>query len=179
MSFGYNEKDAGFEQITAGEYEVYPTTYEAKLTQQTRNPMTVMNYKIREDVDQKAQGSLIQFDNFVSSPNSQWRFNALTKATNVYENGHDFGTMETWAEEMLGKPVRVKVKMRKDKKGNEFPEVSSFAVSEYPEMTEVPTVKSHAKQQAAVDNITNNMPTPPAPEPDPFDGISDDDMPPF
>lgn len=179
MSFGYDENNTGIKPIAAGEYEVYPTTYEVKLTQATRKPMTVMNYKIRNDVKQENQGSLLQYDNFVESEKAQWRFNALTKATNMYENGHDFGTMENWAEEMLGKPVRVKVRMRKDNKGNEYPEVSSFRQSKFPNMTEVPTVKSHKEMQQAAQNITQNMPTPPDPFANgsqPLD-ISDDDVP--
>lgn len=179
MSFGYDADNTGIKPITAGEYEVYPTTYESKLTQEKRNPMIVMNYKIRKDVEQDSQGSLIQFDNFVSTPNSQWRFNALTKATNMYESGHDFGTMENWAEEMLGKPIRVKVKMKKGNNGNEYPEISSFKKSEVPNMTEVPEVKSHEGMQQAAQNITQNMPTPPDPFANggqPLD-ISDDDVP--
>lgn len=179
MSFGYDAENTGMEPLKAGEYEVYPTTYESKLTSKTRNPMIVMNYKVRSDVDQPNKGALIQYDNFVESPKSQWRFNALTKATDMYENGHDFGTMESWAEEMLGKPVRVKVKVEPSQNGKEYPSVSSFKKSDVPTMTETPQIKSHKDINDAANSIQNNMP----PANDPFaDGgqsidISDEDVP--
>lgn len=157
MGFGYDASNAGRKPITAGVYEVYPTSYVSQLTREKRNPMIVMNYKIRSDVEQAGQGALLQYDNFVDSPNSDWRFNALTKATNVYENKHDFGTMENWAEEMLGKPVRVRVRMIKSSNGNEYPEVSSFSVSENPQMTETPEVKHHGAMNNAVNNVNQNL----------------------
>lgn len=157
MSFGYDEDNAGKKPVAAGKYEVYPTTYEAKLTQNTRNPMITMNYKVRSDVDQASKGSWLQYDNFVDTPNSDWRFNALTKATTLYENKHDFGSMENWAEEMLGKPVLVTVKMQKSNNGQEYPVVSSFAPSKSSKMTETPDVKHHGAMNSAVNDVNKNL----------------------
>lgn len=141
MSFKYDENNAGISPITkAGEYEVYPSAYVYTLTKATRNPMITMNYKVRDDVDQDGAGSEIRYDNFVDTPKSDWRFNALIKATGAFESGHEFGTLQGWAEEMLGKPVRVKVAMTTDKNGKQYPEIKSFKATAAPDMTEVPEV---------------------------------------
>lgn len=159
MSFGYDESNTGIEPIEAGTYEVYPTKYTAQNTKKTNKPMIVMNYKIRADVEQKSKGSVIQFDNFVAGENSQWRFNALTKATQAFKSGFDFGTPEGWAENMLGKPVRVKISI--DGKG--YPEVKSFLPSKQPKMTEQPDIHSHKAVNSAaavaakgIQNATND-----------------------
>lgn len=188
MSFGYDEKNVEIEQVTnPGEYEVYATSFADKLTNKTRNEMEVLNYRVRTDVDQPAKGAVIQFDNFVATPKAQWRFNALTKATEMYENGHDFGTPSNWAEEMLGKPIIVVVTMEKDLKGTLRPSVKSFKASKHKPMAENPVIKSHKDLDNAAAGIPDNMGAAhgaPAPEPiDPFTGnsggvnISDDDIP--
>jgi len=165
---------------------VYATSYADKLTQRTRNEMEVLNYRVRGDVDQPAKGSLIQYDNFVDTPKAQWRFNALTKATQMYENGHDFGTPSNWAEEMLGKPFIAVVAMEADKKGVMRPSVRSFKPSQHKPMTETPIIKSDKELQNAASSVPDNMgathPAGPATA-DPFSNsgnsidISDDDVP--
>lgn len=183
MAFGYDEKNVGNEQITkAGEYEVYATTYADKLTQRTRKEMEVLNYRVRGDVDQPAQGSLIQYDNFVATPKAQWRFNALTKATEMFENGYDFGTPKNWAEEMLGKPFIAVVAMEEDNKGVLRPSVRSFKPSKHKPMSETPIIKSQKGVDTAVGSIPSNMgqqhnnPDPFANTGDSID-ISDEDVP--
>lgn len=183
MAFGYDEKNTGNEQITkAGEYEVYATSYADKLTQRTRNEMEVLNYRVRGDVDQPGKGALIQFDNFVATPKAQWRFNALTKATQMYENGHDFGDPKHWAEEMLGKPFRAVVAMEKDNKGILRPSIRSFKPSKFKPMTEQPIIKSQKDIDQAAGSVPDNMGQQHAPA-DPFASnndsidISDDDVP--
>lgn len=188
MAFGYDEKNVGIERITKpGEYEVYATSFVDKLTNTTRKEMEVLNYRVRTDVDQPGKGALIQFDNFVATDKAQWRFNALTKATEMYENGHDFGTPSNWAEEMLGKPIIAVVTMEKDLKGMPRPSVKSFKPSAHKPMAEKPIIKSGKAVDAAAGNVPDNMGAThaaPAPEPtDPFTGndggidISDDDIP--
>lgn len=153
MSFGYDENNTGMEPIEAGTYEVYPTKYAAQNTKRTNKPMIVMNYKIRSDVQQKSQGQIIQFDNFVAGEKSQWRFNALTKATQAFKSGFDFGTPEGWAENMLGKPIRVKITI--DDKG--YPEVRSFLPSENAKMSEQPAIFSHKGINSAAANAQAGM----------------------
>jgi len=188
MAFGYDEKNVGVEQITKpGEYEVYATSFADKLTKNSRKEMEVLNYRVRTDVDQPGKGALIQYDNFVATDKAQWRFNALTKATEMYENGHDFGNPSNWAEEMLGKPIIAVVTMEKDLKGQERPSVKSFKPSKRKPMAEEPTIKSHKDLDNAAAGIPDNMGAShgvPAPEPtDPFTGngggvnISDNDIP--
>lgn len=177
MSFKYNENNAGNSMITkAGEYEVYPNAYEYTMTNSTNRPMITMNYKVRDDVDQEGAGSEIRFDNFVHSPKSDWRFNALTKATGAFEDDHDFGNPQGWAEEMLGKPIRVKVKIE-ESNGKQYPSIASFKPSQEA-MTEEPEIKQH-------DTSSPTTASKPAASTvkDPFaDGgesinISDDDLP--
>lgn len=182
MSFGYDEQDTGNQLITeAGEYEVYATSYADKLTQRTRNKMETLNYRVRGDVDQPAKGALIQYDNFVATPKAQWRFNALTKATEMFENGHDFGTPEGWAEEMLGKPFIAVVEMEEDNKGIPRPSVRSFKPSKHKPMAEKPIIKSTKAVNSAASSIPDNMGQQNAG--DPFAGndgpidISDEDVP--
>ncbi|WP_369707262.1 DUF669 domain-containing protein [Levilactobacillus brevis] len=186
MAFGYDETNVGNEQITKpGEYEVYATSFADKLTQQTRNEMEVLNYRVRTDVDQPAKGALIQYDNFVATPKAQWRFNALTKATEMYENGHDFGTPSNWAEEMLGKPFIAVVTMEEDNKGVLRPNVKSFKPSLHKPMAEKPIIKSQKAIDAAANSVPANMGNgaPAAGPTDPFTGngggvdISDADVP--
>ena len=177
MSFKYNSKNTGNARIEkAGDYEVYPSKYASQLTREKHNPMIVMNYVVRSDVDQPAAGALIQFDNFVDSENSGWRFNALSKATAAFQNDFDFGTMEGWAENMLGKPIKVRVKL--DDKG--YAQVVSFKESDHPEMKEQPRIFSHkdtnsaaAKAQAGMNAASGD---PFANNGGPID-ISDDDLP--
>lgn len=182
MAFGYDAEDAGSTPLKAGDYEVYPSSYVTKKTKQTNNDMAVINYRVRKDVEQPGKGQLIQFDNFVDSPKSRWRFNALTKATDAYEDHHDFGNMENWAKGMMGKPVMVRVKLSEQG----YAEVSSFAKSKSLPMTETPQVKLPTDVSAAANRAAEGMaaaqqqaPVPP----DPFAGnskaadIKDEDLP--
>lgn len=177
MTFIYDENNAGGSRITqAGEYEIYPSSYVYTMTQETDNPMITMTYKVREDVDQPGAGSELRYDNFVDTKKSDWRFNSLTKATNAFEDKHDFGNPQGWAEQMLGRPIRAKVEMEANRNGKEYAVIKSFKPTEHPKMTEKPDIK----RQSGVSKPPANSGT----LADPFKGdtgqavdISDDDLP--
>lgn len=177
MSFKYNENNAGNSMITkAGEYEVYPNAYEYTMTKSTNRPMITMNYKVRDDVDQEGAGSEIRFDNFVDSTKSDWRFNALTKATGAFEDDHDFGNPQGWAEEMLGKPIRVKVKIE-ESNGKQYPAITSFKPSQET-MSEAPEIKNHdSSAKKTVSKPSANVIKDPFADDGGSVSISDDDLP--
>ncbi|PAD46681.1 DUF669 domain-containing protein [Shouchella clausii] len=117
-----------FEEWKEGEYEVIVVGYE--MTQaKTGSNMVVLTYEVRDDVDQPSnKGKKINYDNFVVSEKSMWRFQALSKAVGVPE-GMDFESFTEWAKTMQNKPVRVVVGLRKHN-GNSYPQVNSFKPSE-------------------------------------------------
>ncbi|WP_262315395.1 DUF669 domain-containing protein [Lacticaseibacillus parakribbianus] len=185
MSFTYDENNAGIKPLESGEYEVYPSAWETQVANSGNN-MILMNYRVRSDVEQNCAGSEIRRDNYVITPNSMWRFNALTKAVGGVPQGFDFGTPENWAEAMLGKPFRVSIEMVTADNGKQYSDVKSLMQTQHPQMTEQPVVKHHsAGQQAATASRYGAPAQPPRPAaPDPFADagkgtmdISDDDLP--
>lgn len=146
MPFTFDENNVGVKPIEAGEYEVYANAYSVEQAK-SGNQMIQLNYFIRDDVDQAAAGQEIRFDNFVVTPNSQWRFNALAKAVGTPQ-GYDFGSPEGWAQAMMGRPVRVIVEMEKSNNGREYPRVKVFNKSSVP-MNVQPVFKESQQQRAA------------------------------
>ena len=149
MSFIYDENDTGMKPLTDGEYEVYPNAFDPAPSQTTGNPMITMNYFVREDVQQAGAGSEIRYDHFTDTPAARWRFNVLTKATKAFNNKFDFGDDQGWAQQMMGRPVRVRIEMEKDSKGKERPSVKEFMPSQFPQMATQPKIKS-GQQQAPI-----------------------------
>lgn len=115
--------------------------------------MIQLNYFIRDDVQQAGAGQEIRFDNFVVTPNSQWRFNALAKEVGTPQ-GYDFGSPEGWAKAMMGRPVRVVVAMEASTNGKEYPRVKSFKPSQV-QMTTQPVFKQNKQEQ--VSNAANSL----------------------
>lgn len=111
-----------------GEYEVTVVGYESKKAS-TGSSMVTMTYEVRDDVNQPSnKGQKINYDNFVATKNSMWRFQALSKAAGVPE-GTKFDSIDEWAKTMQNKNVRVVVGLR-DHEGRSFPQVNSFKESE-------------------------------------------------
>lgn len=127
MGFSVDYNNVGNAPVKPGEYEVYPSEFEIKRSQNTGNQMVVMNYLIRDDVDQPSQGSEIKFDNFVYTPNSYWRFNQAAKAAGV-PDGTTFNGPEDWAKAMINRALRVDVGQR-TYNGNIYPQVKGFKSS--------------------------------------------------
>lgn len=154
--FIYDENNAGYEPITAGFYEVYANTYFVT-TSQAGNEMIQFNYFVRNDVNQKGQGSEIRYDNFTDTPPAHWRWNALTKAVGGIQQGTQM-TNEQWAEAMLLKPLKVKVEMEENGNGKEYPRVKAFYKSDQPQFVIQPkraeAYKSQSKGVGGVDPTT-------------------------
>lgn len=169
MSFIFDAKNAGLRRVEAGVYEVYPASYEIDRSS-TGKDMVVMNYRLRSDVQQPAAGAAIKFDNFVVGEKSQWHFNQLTKATELFPDRYDFQTLANWAESMLGKPIRVTVEMEKRNNGREYPRVDGIEPSQAKPMREQPKIKSKAQfnQAAANMNQLGNANSPYGPQQPPM-----------
>lgn len=145
MSFVFDENNAGIKPIEAGEYEVYANAYDLTTTQGTGNQMIVMNYYIRDDIHQNGSGSEIKFDNFVDTEKARWRFNSLAKAVGT-PHGFDFGSVDNWAQMMLGKPVRVVIELELNtNNGKKNPKVKLFKPSTTP-MNSQPVYKESRQQ---------------------------------
>jgi hypothetical protein len=123
MSFKIDYNNVGSAPVKPGEYEVYPTEFDARKAQ-SGNDCVIMNYTIRDDVDQPSQGSEIRYDNFTFTQNSLWRFNQAAKAAGIPE-GTDFASPEEWAKAMINRPLRIVVGER-TYNGNTYPTVKMF-----------------------------------------------------
>ncbi|SDJ20652.1 DUF669 domain-containing protein [Natribacillus halophilus] len=115
---------AGSEPVKPGEYEVLPTEYAVE-TARSGNQMVQFNYTIRDDVDQPSQGSKINYDNFVWTQNSLWRFQAAAKASAIPE-GTEMNTPEDFGQAFKNRPLRVVVELEEQRNGREYPTVKSF-----------------------------------------------------
>lgn len=127
--FKINHEEAnGFEPVKPGEYEVTVINYEQKKSAAGNN-MIVVDYEIRSDVEQPAQGQKILYDHFVVSEKSMWRFHAISKAAQ-FPNGMEFNSYKEWADTLLGKHLVLDiVDGEPNAKGNVYPQVKGFKES--------------------------------------------------
>lgn len=124
-----HSKAQDFEPILPGEYEAVPINYELK-TAKSGSKMVVVDYEIRSDVDQPCQGRKIQFDNFVVTENSMWRFQAASKAAG-FPDGMEFESYKAWADYFMNKPIRLIVGEREAPNGRKYPQVTGFKESQF------------------------------------------------
>ncbi|WZX99592.1 DUF669 domain-containing protein [Bacillus sp. FSL W7-1360] len=117
----------GFEAVKPGKYEVIVHNYAEKQSASGSN-MFVVDYEIRNDVDQPYGGRKIMFDNFVATENSQWRFAALGKAVGLPE-GTEFNSYKEWADMVLNKPLQVITGYR-EHNGQKYAQVKGFEKSQ-------------------------------------------------
>lgn len=127
--FKINHEEAkGFEPITPGDYEVTVINYEQKQSAAGNN-MIVVDYEIRSDVAQSAQGQKILYDHFVITEKAMWRFHAISKAAQ-FPDGMEFGSYKEWADTLLGKHLILEVvDGEPNQKGNVYPEIKAFKES--------------------------------------------------
>lgn len=111
MGFKVDHSNVGgeFGPLPAGEYEVFPSVFDSKVSSSGNN-MVTFNYLVRDDVEQEGKGKEIRFDNFVETDAAMWRINAASKAANL-EHGKDYDSLVDWASDFKGKSVRVVVKI--------------------------------------------------------------------
>jgi hypothetical protein len=132
LKFDSKKAEGTFTLLPEGEYEVFISAIDHKYST-TGNEMLVVNYKVRDDVDQEGKGQEIRFDNFVNTENAHWRFHALNKALKA-EEGAEWEDFKEWMPFIKGKAVRVVVKHEEatqgKSKGKIFPVVTGFKPSE-------------------------------------------------
>ena len=131
LKFDSKKAENGFTLLPEGEYEVFISAIDHKFSS-TGNEMLVVNYKVRDDVDQEGQGQEIRFDNFVNTEKALWRFHALNRALNASE-GAEWEDFLEWKSFIKGKAVKVVVKHEEatmgKSKGKVFPTVTGFKTS--------------------------------------------------
>ncbi|AIC95408.1 DUF669 domain-containing protein [Shouchella lehensis] len=119
-------KTTEFEGIKAGEYEVIIHSVEQKKSS-TGKEMVVVDYEIRDDVDQPSKGMKVRFDNFVVDPNNEWRFQSLSKAVGIPEET-EFNSYKDWGDYILNQPILLNVGIRKHN-GNDYAQAKGFKPS--------------------------------------------------
>ena len=117
--------NAGAEQVTPGTYEVYVSDYTIS-TASSGNTQVSLFYTVRDDVSQQHQGAKIQYDRFVETQNSKWRWDTAAKAAGI-PDGTKVQSASDWANLMVNRDIKVKVEMgAKNNQGKSYPEVKAF-----------------------------------------------------
>lgn len=132
MSFFKTDySNASGEQITAGIYEVFIYQY-SMTTAQSGNTVVNLFYQVRDDVQQKHQGTKVQYDNFVETMPAKWKWDTLAKAVGI-PNGMEFNNAEEWAQAMINKDLKIKVVIGEpNAKGNSYPTVKGYYKTDSP-----------------------------------------------
>lgn len=129
--FDVDYSNASAEQVTPGHYEVYVSDYQIS-SAKTGNTVVNLFYTVRDDVNQPHQGAKIQYDKFVETINSKWRWDTAAKAAGI-PDGTQIPSANDWANLMVNRDIKIKVDMsRPNDQGNTYPEVKSFYPTEWP-----------------------------------------------
>jgi Protein of unknown function (DUF669) len=132
LVFDPKKAEGSFTLLPEGEYEVFISEIDVTTTS-NGNECLVVNYTVRDDVEQEGKGQKIRFDRFTNTETAHWRYHALNKALNV-EPGFSVEDYAEWATFLRGKAVRVIVKHVVStfgkNAGKTFPEVKGFKESE-------------------------------------------------
>lgn len=124
--------NAGAEQVTPGMYEVYVSDFSITNSQRSGNTIVSLFYTVRDDVNQPHQGAKIQYDTFVETQNSKWRWDTAAKSAGI-PDGTRIQSANDWANMMVNKDLKVKVAMgAPNQNGKTYPEVKSFYATEWP-----------------------------------------------
>jgi Protein of unknown function (DUF669) len=133
LTFDPSKAEGTFTLLPEGEYEVFISEVDHTYAQTSGNEMLVVNYTVRDDVEQEGQGQKIRFDRFTNAEAAHWRFHALNKALKV-EPGFTVEDFKEWRDFIKGKAVKVVVKHVEatfgKNAGKVFPEVKGFKESE-------------------------------------------------
>jgi hypothetical protein len=132
ITFDPKQAEGTFQLLPEGDYEVFISEIDHGFTS-NGNENIVVNYTVRDDVEQEGKGQKIRFDRFVNVPTAHFRFHALNKALNV-QPGFTVEDYKEWATFLRGKAVKVSVKHVEQtfgkSAGKVFPEVKGFKPSE-------------------------------------------------
>jgi hypothetical protein len=133
MALTYDPKKAegGFTLLPEGEYEVFISEIDHGFSS-NGNEQLVVNYTVRDDVDQEGKGQKIRFDRFTNVEAAHFRYHALNKALKA-EPGFTVEDFKEWMPFIKGKAVRVVVKHEAatfgKNEGKIFPVVKGFKES--------------------------------------------------
>lgn len=158
--FDVDYSNAGAEQVTPGVYEVYVHDYQIT-TAQTGNVKLNLFYTVRDDVNQPHQGAKIQYDQFIESPNSKWRWDTAAKAAKIPDKT-PIATPQDWANLMVNKDLKVKVAMGSPKQnGKSYPEVKAFYTTDQPNqgrpMPQLEKAYEQDQRQTSVNQAANKI----------------------
>jgi hypothetical protein len=121
-----SKQGGNFDPITPGEYEVVISEVQVT-TSSSQNPMIKAVLVIRSDVDQEFANRKI-FDNLAVTEAAMFKFHNLSSALG-FEDGHEFDTLEEFAQSILYSTVRVKTK-QEEYNGNVNAKVVTYKPSE-------------------------------------------------
>jgi hypothetical protein len=128
LTFDPKKAEGTFTLLPEGEYEVFISEIDHTFSS-NGNEMLVVNYTVRDDVEQEGQGQKIRFDRFTNTEAAHWRFHALNKALKA-EAGASWADFKEWKDYLKGKAVRVVVEHVEatfgKNAGKIFPEVKGF-----------------------------------------------------
>lgn len=108
LKYDSSKAEGAFTLLPEGEYEAFISAVDHKYSS-NGNEMLVVNYKIRDDVEQEGKGQEIRFDNYVNTEKALWKFHALNKALEADE-GAEWNDFKEWMPFIKGKAVRLVVK---------------------------------------------------------------------
>lgn len=131
--FSTNHSEASdFTPVPQGWYEVFISSVEKK-TFKTGSEGLALVYTIRGDIEQEAANRKL-FDNLVASPKAMFRWNDISKATNM-PDGQVFNSAEeviqAFGQYLNGQALQVRVKHEDRDDGTTQERVSAVKPSEY------------------------------------------------
>lgn len=97
------------ENIEAGWYEVTVINATPSVAK-SGNKLIAVDYEIRSDVPQGAQGMKIRFDNFTLTENAEWKIQQFFEAVN-FPDGMDFEDEMDAMKTAVGRALRVEVNL--------------------------------------------------------------------
>ncbi|PZL78210.1 hypothetical protein CI088_00110 [Enterococcus plantarum] len=138
--------NAGDAQVTPGIYEVYVSDYSISRAQ-SGNLVVNLFYTVRDDIQQPNVGSKINYDRFTEVQAAKWRFDRAAKAAGIPDNT-PINSAQDWANLMVNRDLKVKVEMgQPNNKGNSYPEVKDFFLSDFPSVGRPMPILEHAYAQ--------------------------------
>lgn len=112
-----------------GEYDVIVCAWDTS-TSQSGNPCVVLDYEIRQDVDQPCAGMKVRYDNFTFIDSCAWRFSQAAMAAGI-PDGYDFETSEDFGRSMFRRSLRITVEQQ-ERNGKKYAAVKRFDKSLFP-----------------------------------------------
>lgn len=138
-----------------GEYDVIVCAWDTSVSQ-SGNSCVVLDYEIRQDVDQPCAGMKVRYDNFTFIDSWAWRFSQAAMAAGI-PDGYDFETPEDFGRAMFRRSLRITVEQQ-ERNGKKYAAVKRFDKSLFPlQQPPLPAkgqYQASPQQQYAVENRT-------------------------